>query len=81
MRSRFPLRGMAVAWRTGGAVEAAETAVRTSRRPRSTDRPPGAGVCRCLRATLDAGSGCHCYRVACVTLLDFSSGDWEEAAF
>jgi hypothetical protein len=47
MRSRFPLRGMAVAWRTGGAVEAAETAVRTSRRPRSTDHlvQVCAGVC------------------------------------
>ena len=37
MRFRSPLGGMVVAWRPGGAVEAAETAVRTSSgRPRST---------------------------------------------
>jgi hypothetical protein len=37
MRFRSPLGGVVVAWRPDGAVEAAETAVRTSGRPRSTD--------------------------------------------
>jgi hypothetical protein len=56
--------------RGGMAEEAAETAVQISGRP--PDRTTCASVCVRPRRWMDSGR--HCYRVAWVTLLDFSSG-------
>jgi hypothetical protein len=72
MRFRFRLGVMAVAWRTDTVVEPWRPPKQQS--VQRTTKVRGAPPVGCLRATWMLRSGCCCYRVACVTLLDFSTG-------